>query len=43
MKTYLGMEVELHAVLASELDEGEWTASRHGRFIAREKIPDTIR
>jgi hypothetical protein len=32
MKTYWGVEVQLHAFLISELDGGEWSASRSGRF-----------
>jgi hypothetical protein len=33
MKTYWGVEVQIHAFFA--LDGGEWSASRPGRFIAR--------
>jgi hypothetical protein len=32
MKTYWGVEVQLHAFLTSALDGGEWSASRPGRF-----------
>jgi hypothetical protein len=32
MKTYWGVEVQLHAFLISALDGGEWSASRTGRF-----------
>jgi hypothetical protein len=41
MKTYWGVEVQLHAFLTSELDGGEWLASRSGRFTARERAPGT--
>jgi hypothetical protein len=33
MKTYWGVEVELHAFLTSVLGGGEWSASCSGRFI----------
>jgi hypothetical protein len=33
MKTYGGVEVQLHAFLTSALDGGEWLASRPGRYI----------
>jgi hypothetical protein len=39
MKTYGGVEVKLHAFLTSVLDGGEWSASRPGRFIPRERSP----
>jgi hypothetical protein len=32
MKMYGRVEVQLHALLTSELDGGEWSASRYGRF-----------
>jgi hypothetical protein len=41
MKTYWGMEVYLHAFLTSVLDGDEWSASGSGRFIRRERAPDT--
>jgi hypothetical protein len=41
MKTYWGVEVQLHAFLTSALDGGEWSASRPGRFTPREKAPFT--
>jgi hypothetical protein len=41
MKTYWGVEVELHAFLASALDGGEWSVSRPGRFTPRERDPGT--
>jgi hypothetical protein len=37
MKTYGGMKLQLHSFLSSELDEGEWSASRPGRLISKEK------
>jgi hypothetical protein len=41
MKTYWGMEVQLHAFLISALDGGEWSASRPGRFTPRERVRGT--
>jgi hypothetical protein len=41
METYWGVEVYLHAFLTSELDGGEWSDSRPGRFIPRERTPGT--
>jgi len=38
MKTYGGVEVQLHAFVTSELDGGEWSASRFGRFTPRIKL-----
>jgi hypothetical protein len=35
------MEVKLHAFLTSALDRGELSASRSGRFTARERAPGT--
>jgi hypothetical protein len=40
MKTYRGVEIQLHA-LTSALDEGEWSAARAGRFTPEKKAPDT--
>jgi len=34
MKTYWGVEEQLHDFLTSALDGGEWSASRPGRFTA---------
>jgi hypothetical protein len=34
MKTYGGVDVQTHNFLTSALIEGEWSASRHGRFTA---------
>jgi len=39
MKAYWGMEVQLHALLISALDGGEWSASRPDHFTHREKAP----
>jgi len=41
MEPYGEMEVYLHAFLASALDEGEWSASQHGRFTHKETVPGT--
>jgi hypothetical protein len=41
IKTYWGVEVELHAFLTAALDGGEWSASRSGRFTPREKASGT--
>jgi len=35
------VEVQLHAFLTSALDGGEWSVSGPGRFIRRERAPDT--
>jgi hypothetical protein len=39
MKTYWGVEVQLHTFLTSVLDGGEWSNSRPGRFIPGRKNP----
>jgi hypothetical protein len=39
VKAYWGVDVYLHEFLTSTLDEGEWSASRPGRFIPRERVP----
>jgi hypothetical protein len=41
MKAYWGAEVQLHAFLISALYGGEWSALRPGRYIPRERTPDT--
>jgi len=41
MKTYGEVEMQFHAFLTSELDGGEWSASRPGRFIRGGKGPGT--
>jgi hypothetical protein len=37
----MGEEEQLHAFLTSELDGGEWSASRPGHFTLWEKSPGT--
>jgi hypothetical protein len=39
MKTYGGVEVQLHTFLTSELDVGEWSGSRPGSYIQRKESP----
>jgi hypothetical protein len=41
MKTYWGVEVEVHIFLTSALDGGQWSASRPGRFTLGERAPGT--
>jgi hypothetical protein len=41
MKTYGGVEIQLHMFLTLALDGGEWSASHPGRFIPREGAPGT--
>jgi hypothetical protein len=41
MEAYWGAEIQLHAFLTSELDGGEWSASRPGRFIPTERTRGT--
>jgi hypothetical protein len=41
MKTYWGLEVQLHASLHLALDVGRWLASCPSRFTSREKVPGT--
>jgi hypothetical protein len=41
MKTYWGVEIQLHALLISALDGGEWSASRPGCFTPRERALGT--
>jgi hypothetical protein len=43
MKTYWGMEVQLHSFLTSALDGGEWPASRPGRFKLRYPLDRKLR
>jgi hypothetical protein len=40
-KTYGGMDVQLIAFTTSALAEGEWSASRPGRFTVGERAPGT--
>jgi hypothetical protein len=37
IKTYVRVEVQLHAFLTSALDGGEWSASRPGHFTPKER------
>jgi hypothetical protein len=39
MQTYGRVEAQLHALLTSAPDEGEWPASRPGRFTLEERTP----
>jgi hypothetical protein len=39
MKTYGGVDVQTHVFLTSALAEGEWSASRPGRFTPGERAP----
>jgi hypothetical protein len=41
MKTYRGVEVQLHAFLTWALDGSEWSSSRRGPFIPRAGL-DTV-
>jgi hypothetical protein len=41
MKTYMGVESQLHAFLNSALDGGEWLISRSGSFTLGARIADT--
>jgi hypothetical protein len=39
MKTYRGVEVQIHIFLTLALDGGEWSASHFGHFILGERAP----
>jgi len=39
MKTYWGLEVQLHPFLTSALDESEWSASYPGPLTSEERAP----
>jgi hypothetical protein len=41
MKTYGGMDVQIHILLTSALAGGEWSASHHGCFTLGERAPGT--
>jgi hypothetical protein len=41
MKSYGGVDVQIHIFLTSALVRGECSASRSGRFIPRERAPGT--
>jgi hypothetical protein len=38
MKTYGGVDIQIHVLLTSAVLADEWTASRAGLFIPRERI-----
>jgi hypothetical protein len=42
MKTCGGVKVQLHALLTSALDGGEWSASSSGRFTAGQEPRCTL-
>jgi len=42
MKTYGGVELQIHAFITSALDGGEWSASRPGRFTPGNKARYTL-
>jgi hypothetical protein len=41
MKTYGGVDVQIHVFLTSTLAGGEWSALRPGRFTPGERAPGT--
>jgi hypothetical protein len=41
LKTYGGVDMQIHVFFTSALIGGEWSASRPGRFIPRERAPGT--
>jgi hypothetical protein len=41
MKTYGGVDVQIHVFLSSSVIGGEWSASCFGRFTAEERAPGT--
>jgi hypothetical protein len=41
MKAYGGVDIWIHIFWTSALAEGEWSASRPGRFILEERNPGT--
>jgi hypothetical protein len=42
MKTYGGVDVEIHIFLTPALVGGEWSASRPGRFTPGKELPVLI-
>jgi hypothetical protein len=42
MEVYVGVDVQIQVLLTSALVEGEWSASRPGRFIPEEEPPIPI-
>jgi hypothetical protein len=43
MKTYAGVDEQMHVFLTSAVVEGEWSASRPDRFISEERASGTPR
>jgi hypothetical protein len=41
VKTYGGVDVNIHVFMPSALGRGEWSVSRRGRFTPRERTPGT--
>jgi hypothetical protein len=41
MKTFEGVDVQIHVLLTSALPGREWAASRAGRFTYVENVPST--
>jgi hypothetical protein len=41
MRTYGGVDAQIHVFLTSALVRGEWPASRPGRFTPGERVPGT--
>jgi hypothetical protein len=41
MKAYAGVDVYVHTFLTTALAKGEWSASLHGPFTPRERVPGT--
>jgi hypothetical protein len=41
MKAYGGVDVYIYILLTSAVFEGEWSASRHGRFTPGKRAPGT--
>jgi hypothetical protein len=42
MKEYRGLDIQIHIFLTLAKVGGEWSVSRPGRFIPRERAPRTI-
>jgi hypothetical protein len=41
IKTYGGVEIQLHVFLTSAIDGGDWSVSSPGRFTPEERAPGT--